>query len=246
MILPIARRELQRQTISLTFWLALAMAQLITGWLLFAQLEVFATIAPQLIAARSSLGAMDLVITPTLNSLVVIILIISPLLTMSAVADERRSGRIALWLSAPVNVHQIVSGKLLGHWLASLLIIASCLLTIATLALGMELDWGRLAVATVLLFLLSLLATSLTLALSAFSQQPAAALTGSYGLLFGLWLLDSLSGHDSPWHWAALAPHMDAAFNGIVSSNDLIYFLLLSLAGIALANFQLARLRGDI
>ena len=56
MIRQIAARELRAHLHSLGFWLLLALAQVVVGWLTFAQLDVYAQISPQLVAAQSGLG----------------------------------------------------------------------------------------------------------------------------------------------------------------------------------------------
>ena len=56
MIWRIAWHDWRRLAAGLMFWLLLAFGQLIIAWLAFAQLETFATIAPQLKAGGSTLG----------------------------------------------------------------------------------------------------------------------------------------------------------------------------------------------
>ena len=58
----LALHELRRSSAGLTYWLLLAAGQLIIAVLLFAQLEGFARIGPQLTAAGSQLNATDLII----------------------------------------------------------------------------------------------------------------------------------------------------------------------------------------
>jgi ABC-2 type transport system permease protein len=228
------------------FWVLLAFTQLIIAWLSFAQLQAFAEIAPQLKAGGSRLGAMDLVVMPTLNSLVLLLLLASPLLAMGSMAGEIRSGRIALWLSAPVSARQIVLGKALGLALASLPLLASSLATLAALGLGIELDGPRFALAAVWLLLFVLWLGCVNLFLSSLFDHPAAALAASYGVLLFLWLLDSLSGPTAPWHWWALLPHLEPALEGLWRSQDLAFFVATGLAALLLAAYAVARRRGEV
>ena len=84
MIADIALHEWRRLRAGLSFWLLLALTQLIVAWLAFAQLEAFAEIAPQLKAGAATLGATDLVVMPTLNSLLLLLLLLCPLLAMGS------------------------------------------------------------------------------------------------------------------------------------------------------------------
>ncbi len=246
MIWAIALHEWRRLRSSLLFWLLLAFAQLVIGWLTFAQLEAFAEIAPQIKASASTLGTMDLVITPTLNSLVLLLLLAIPLLAMGSLAGETRSGRMALWLSAPVSSSQIILGKTLGLWFASLPLLLSAALTLMALGLGVALDWPRCAAAFGGLVLFSLWLSCVAVLLSGLFDHPAAALAASYGVLLSLWLLDSLSEGTANWHWFALMPHLTPWFEGLVRSQDLAFFLGSGSAAVLAASFGIARRRGEI
>ncbi len=147
MIGQLLRHELRLRLLTPTWWLLTAATWLICAWLLFAQLQVYQVILPQLTASGSNLGVNDLLIAPTLNTLAMLLLIGIPLLGMSAIAGERRSGRLPLLLAAPLSLPQLLLGKWLGILLPGALIAAGILGMLASLALGMQLDWPRLAVA---------------------------------------------------------------------------------------------------
>lgn len=246
MIGAVAGHEWRVLRSGMTFWVLLAFVQLIVAWLAFRQLEVFMAIAPQLKATASTLGTMDLVIAPTLNSLVLVMLIAMPLLAAGSLAGEVRSGRVELWLSAPVPDASIVLGKALGLWLGGLALLAGPCLTLAAVGLGVELDWPRFALALGFLLLFSLWLVSVVLMLSALVEHPAAALAAAYGLLFFLWLLDSFGSTDAPWYWAALLPHVKPWFLGLLRSQDLVYFGATTAAALLVATYRLARRRGAV
>jgi ABC-2 type transport system permease protein len=245
MIGAVALHEFRRLRSGLLFWLLLAFGQLLIAWLAFAQLEAFAAIAPQLSAAGSALGPMDLVITPTLNSLLLLALLSVPLLAMGSLSGEAHSGRLALWLSAPVGTGVIVLGKLLGVWLAGLVLLLSTGATLASLGLGIAMDWPRLALGLGFLALLLLWLGAISLALSAWIDQPAAALAAAYGVLLFLWLLDSLVSAEASWTWVALLPHARPALGGLLRSQDLVYLAATGAAALLLAAYRLACQRGE-
>lgn len=246
MIGAIALHEWRRIRAGMMFWVLLAFVQLIIAWLAFAQLEAFAGIAPQLKAAASPLGAMDLVVTPTLNSLVLLLLLVMPLLAMGSLAGEVRSGRIALWLSAPVSSVRIALGKALGLWLASLPLLFSGIVTLALLGLGIAIDWPRFALAAGALLLLAGWLAAVTLFLSGLFDHPAAALAASYGVLLFLWLLDALVDPAVAIHWPALLPHLRPALQGLLRSQDLLFFAGTGASALLLAVYRIARRRGEL
>ena len=246
MIWAIARHEWRRQRAGMVFWLLLGFGQLIIAWLFFMQLQVFAKITPQLKAAGSAIGAMDLVIVPTLNTLVMVLMLGTPLLAMGSLAGETRSGRIAVWLSAPVSGRQIVFGKSLGLCLGMLPLVLGGTLMLATLGLGVDLDWPRFVLAVGGLLLSSLWLGCITLLVSGLLDHPAAALAASYGILLFLWFLDSFIGPDAPWYWFALLPHIKPWFGGLLRTEDIAFFVGTGAAALLAATFLIARRRGEV
>lgn len=246
MIAQIALHEWRHQRAGLSFWLLLAFTQLIIAWLSFAQLQVFAEIAPQLKAGASTVGVTDLVIVPTINSLVLLLLLVSPLLAMGSLAGEVHGGRMPLWLSAPVGSAQIVIGKVLGVWLTILPLVLTACLTLAALGLGVEIDTARFALGVAAMLTLALWLACITVFVSGLYDHPAAALATSYGILLFLWLLDSFSEPTAPWHAWALLPHVKPLLLGLLRSEDILYFASTGAAAVLLAIFLIDRRRGLI
>ena len=244
MTTQIALHEWRRLRAALSFWLLLALTQLIVAWLAFAQLEAFAEIAPQLKAGAATIGATDLVVMPTANSLLLLLLLVGPLLAMGSLAGEVHSGRMPLWLSAPAGSAQIVVGKVLGLWLGLLPLVLSGCLTLAMLGLGAELDLPRFAITVAGLLLVSLWLAAISVLLSGLFDHPAAALAASFGVLLFLWLLDSLIGRDAALHAWALMPHVKPLLLGLLRSQDLLYFLSTGAAAVLLTVHLIDRRRG--
>lgn len=237
------RHELRLRFTTPAWWLLAAGVWLICAWLLFAQLQVYQEIQPRLIASGAEIGVNELLIAPILNVLAGLLLVIAPLLGMNALAEEQRSGRLPLLLSTPLSLSRLLLGKWLGLLLPVMLITGPILAMLASMALGMQLDWHRLGTATLGLILLSALASAVSLACSAYTRQPAAAFAAALTLLLFLWLTDSFVATDSPLHWLAFPPHLALLLQGTLASDDLLYFALLTLVALTIALIGLLRAR---
>ena len=242
MISLIARRELKEWFSTPAGWLLLAVVQLLTSWLLFAQLEVYLKIQPQLTAASSPLGIYDLIISPMLSATAIALLIFIPLLGMRGFSAEISSGRMALLLSSPLSLWQWVWGKWLGLMLACLPALAPVLMLSVWLGLGSALDAGRLAASLLGLLWLTALASAISLWLSALNSQALGAATASWGLLWLLWLIDA-SGSNS-LQTLSLKAHLLPFFKGWVRTQDVAYFGAITLAVWGLTVHRLWRLGG--
>jgi ABC-type transport system involved in multi-copper enzyme maturation permease subunit len=246
MIWALASHEWRRTRNGLTFWLLLAIGQLLTAWLLFAQLEALGRIAPQLTAAGSPLGATELVVAPTFGSIVLMLLLAVPLLAQGGFAGETRAGRLPVWLSAPAGSTTLVLGRVTGLFIACLPLLCSTLATVAVTGLGVAIDWPVFALGAAMLLLYGLWLCTVVVAVSTVSRHPAAATVLAHGLLLFLWLLDSFVGEAAGWRWAALLPHLEPAFGGVLDTRNLAYFAITGGAATLFTVYRIAVRRGEL
>ncbi len=219
-------------------WVLLAVDQFVLAWIFLVLLDRF-----QAMQGNLEIGVTAAVITPLFLNAAIIALFITPLLSMHGFAAERRSGALDLLLSSPASMTGIVVGRyaaLLG-WL-----LFSALLTGAmawSLSLGAQLDHGLLFAG--LLALLSCLAlyAAISLLLSTFGGQPAAVAAASIGVLLLLWLVGNATTSDGTFAWLGLEGHFSRLSAGRLGVADSGYFVILTLAALGAAIFQLNRLR---
>lgn len=237
MIRVIAGRELRALFLSPLAWSLLGVAMIILAWLFLVQIESFMQLQPRLIAGASELGVTDLVVAPLFDSGAMVLLLLTPLLTMRLLSEEQRSGTLRLLFSAPISTAQIVLGK----YLAMLGVFGLLLLLIAllplSLLLGGTLDLGRLAATLLGMGLLLACYSAIGLFLSSLTGQPAVAAISSYGLLLFLWIVNLSGSEDRSglFEWLSLTSHYRPFLGGVVRSGDLAYFLLLIIASLLMA-----------
>lgn len=248
MIRAVAGRELRALFLSPLAWSLLGVAMLLLAWLFLVQIESFMRLQPKLVAGASELGVTDLVVAPLFDSGAMILLLLTPLLTMRLLCDEYRGGTIRLLLSSPISSTRIVLGK----YLAVLGVFGLLLLLIAllplSLLLGSTLDMGRIIAALLGLGLLLACYGAIGLLLSSLTEQPAVAAISTYGGLLFLWIVN-LSGSDQRsrlFEWLSLSSHYRPFLDGLVRSGDVAYFLLLIIGSLLMTIHRLERRRrGD-
>ncbi|WP_455202907.1 ABC transporter permease [Kaarinaea lacus] len=229
MIATLAARELRSLFLSPLAWAILAAVQLILAYLFLLYLENFVQLQPQLAIMPAAPGLTELVAIPLLATAAVVLLIVSPLLTMRLVSEERRNQTLALLFSAPVSMSEIVLGKFFGilsFFTVMLLMVALMPLSLLT---GAQLDLGMLAAGLLGLFLVLASFAALGLFMSTLTAQPAVAAISSFGVLLLLWILNlaSSTGEDSElFAYVSILQHYKGMMKGIVSSADVIYYLL--------------------
>ena len=227
MIMSIALRELRSMFLSPLAWTVLAVTQLILAWSFFTQIDFFFNIQSELSTLPNAPGVTDLVVMPTFEVASVILLMVTPLLTMRLISEERRNGSIALLLSSPLSMTEIVLGKFIGIVLFMLIFIIMVSLMPLSLLMGATLDLGKLAAGMFALALLLSAFSAAGLYLSSLTNNPVVAAISSFGLLLLLWIINSNAGDASnALGQLSLLGHFSPMLRGLIDTADIAYFIL--------------------
>ena len=140
MALTIAGREFRSLFLSPLAWTILGVIQIILGYMFLAQLDYFMTLQPRIAGLPDAPGVTDLIVAPMFGNAGVILLLVTPLLTMRLISEERRNRTLSLLFTAPVTMTEIVLGKYLGILAFLLVMVAMIYLMPLSLLLGGGLD----------------------------------------------------------------------------------------------------------
>ena len=98
MIFSIASRELKTLFLSPLAWSILAVLQFILAYLFLTQIETFTTFQARLANIDNAPGLTDIIVLPLFSNASIILLLVTPLLTMRLVSEERRNKTLSLLL----------------------------------------------------------------------------------------------------------------------------------------------------
>ena len=239
MILTIASREFKTLFLSPMAWTILAILQFIMAFLFLTQVEAFTTLQPKLALIEGAPGLTDIIVPPLFGNAGIILLLVTPLLTMRLISEERRNKTLSLLLSAPVSITDIIFGKYLSILGLMLLIIGLISLMPLSLLSGGALDIGKLLANILALLLLVTAFTATGLFMSCCTDHPTIAAMGTFGILLLLWIIDwSVGLNDQPselFEYLSMLRHFQNIQSGLISSVDISYFLLFITTFIALS-----------
>lgn len=231
MIFTLARRELRSLFLSPLAWAILAIVQFILAYLFLSQLQEFLLVQPKLAAIDNAPGVTELVIVPLYGSAAFIMMLVTPLLTMRLISEERKNKSLSLLISAPVSMTEIVLGKYLGMLgFAAIMIMTMTLMPLSLYFVG-SLDSGLLFTIVVGISLLLAAFISLGLYMSSLTAQPTIAAMSTFGLLLLLWIVDWAGGKTEEatsglLEYLSILRHFEAFTKGIFNSSDFIYYVL--------------------
>jgi len=230
MIATIAARELRSLFLSPLAWSILAVTLFILAYLFLSQLEAYVNLQPRLAALDGAPGVADIVVAPLFADAAVVLLLITPLVTMRVLSEERRNRTLSLLLSAPVSMTEIVVGKYLGVVSFFLILLGLLALMPLSLLAGTALDLGKLAAGMLGLMLVVAAFAAIGVYMSSLTEQPTVAAVTTFGLLLLLWIIDwagdSRMEGSSILAYLSMLRHYEALLKGLFSSADVAYYLL--------------------
>jgi ABC-2 type transport system permease protein len=243
----IALREWRAQFASPLAWTVLAAMTALAAWLLLVGIDAYAALAQRYAERPDGPGVTDLVVAPLFANFAALLVFVVPLLTMRAIVGERRDGTLQLLFAAGASSRAIVFGKFIGALGVPLVLLAILLAMPLSLAVGTDLDLGKLASGALGLLLLIAALTALGVLCSAYAQHPASAALAAMAAGVIGWIVDAAARErgstEGLINWLALPSHLTALMRGVVASVDLAYFVLFAALCLALAGMRIARLR---
>jgi len=237
MAFTIAGRELRTLFISPLAWAILGVIQIIQAFLFLVLLDTYLTeIQPRYAGFEHAPGVTDFIVTGLFQNAGVILLMVTPLLTMRLISEERRNRTLSLLFTAPVSMAEIVVGKYLGVLAFLLILVGMTALMPLSLLLGSGLDYAKLTANVLAFVLLSAGFAAVGLFISALANQPTVAAVSTFGSLLLLWIINwSRSGGGGVLEYLSMLHHYDRLLTGLVNTEDLCYFILFILAFIVLS-----------
>jgi ABC-2 type transport system permease protein len=168
------------------------------------------------------------------HQIYVLSLLLVPVLTMRAFAEERRTGTLELLLTAPVREIWIVLAKFLASLSLMVLMFVGSLAYAAVLGLYGDPDWGPIYSGYLAILLNACLLVSFGLLMSSLTENQVVAAALSLGTFLMLWFADSMAYLlPKPLELFAvnlsLIGHFKPLAGGEVFLSDIGYFITLSL-----------------
>jgi len=162
------------------------------------------------------------------------LILITPILTMRSFAEERKSKSDQLLLTAPVSIPSIVLGKYLSAMLVLFITLGATLVFPISLALFGEPFWSEILLGYIGMALLGGTFIAIGLFISSITENQLTACIATLGLLFFLWLSDSLIPNltnetlSTILRALSLYGQFSAFTNGVLNVATIVYFLSVS------------------
>jgi gliding motility-associated transport system permease protein len=238
MIFTLAARELRSLFLSPLGWAILAIISGLSAYFFLLYVDLYLQLQPKLSANENAPGIADIIVAPLFSTAASILLLVTPLLTMRLISEERRSQTLSLLISAPISMTEIILGKFLGIFSFVLLLLSIIALMPLSLLLGNSLDMALFASGLLGLVLLMATFCSIGLYISTLSSHPSIAAIATFAVLLLLWIINFAatgSGGNGVLDYLSLLSHYQPLLQGVFSSTDIFYYLLLTISCLLLS-----------
>jgi ABC-2 type transport system permease protein len=159
-----------------------------------------------------------------------LLLLLTAVLTMRMLAEERKLGTIELLLTAPVRDGEIILGKFLGSLgIIVVILVLTSYYPILLKVFG-DPDIGPIATGYLGLFLLSCASLAIGIFASSLTSNQIVAAVVAGGILFGLWFLGSAATYlprtlGDVIGYFSLSNYFPDFIRGIIDTRGVIYYL---------------------
>jgi ABC-2 type transport system permease protein len=179
-----------------------------------------------------------------ISNVSVLFLFIVPAISMRLLAEEQRTGTVELLLTNPVQEWEIVAGKFLASVMLLVIMLALTLLYPIFLFVFGNPDKGPIITGYIGVVLQAAAFLAVGLFASSLTQNQIVAAIIAFALLLVLWLSDNfgqvLGGTiGAIVSYTSVINHFQSFPQGVIQTNDVIYYLTLIAAGIVLSTLAL-------
>jgi ABC-2 type transport system permease protein len=249
-IWTIARRELYSYFSSPIAYIVLAMFAVLFGFFFYSAVAIFVQFSAQAAMQPGAppMNVNQFIVQPTLGNFGIILLLLTPLITMRLFAEEMRSGTIELLLTSPVHDYEIILGKWLGAMLLYACMLAVSLLNLAILFIVSTPDWRAMLVGYLGLLLMGGAFLAMGAFISTLTRNQIVAGAVTFCLFLLLWVLDWAGSYNTSvigriCSYLAIAPHFEQFSKGVIELKDAVYYLSAIAAGLFMSKRSIESLR---
>lgn len=190
----------------------------------------------------------EMVISPLLANMAVLLIFIVPAITMRMFPEEKRSGTYELLLTAPLRVGEIVLGKFLGGLVLVLVMVGLSGFFGLLLAAYGNPEIPMMLTGYLGLALLAVSFLALGTLISSFTDNVVVAYVGTLFSLLVLytigWLGETVQGVGGDIiRYVSITDHFSEMSRGVIDTTDLVYFATLLVVSLFLTHRSVESVR---
>ncbi len=210
------------------------------GYFFYASTQAFSLQSLRITAPDAVPGGFtptNVILKGLFRSMGTVFILLTPLITMRLIAEERRTRTMELLMTSPLSLTVILAGKFLAAFLVYAIIILSTLYIPVTLAYFSTVSWGQILAAYLGLLLLGMAMIAAGVLCSAVTDKQVIAAVLTIGVLVLFWFVGGVLGGPTEaiskiMRELSIFGPFESLYRGLIDLRDIVY--LLSFTALAL------------
>ena len=243
-LLPFIRKELRAYFYSPIAYIVAGVFLGLIGYFFFSSLQGFSMQAIQLSGSGKELSGFNptnVIMKGLFRSMGTVFILLTPLITMRLIAEERRNRTMELLMTSPLSITTIIMGKYLAAVIIYVMIILSTLYIPLTIEYFSTVSWWHILSAYVGLILLGMAMIAIGVFCSAVTDKQVIAAVLTIGILVLFWFVGGVIGGHSEdiskvMKELSLFSHYENLYNGLFDTRDVMYLISVSVVALFLAH----------
>lgn len=172
----------------------------------------------------------DVILVRIFRSMGVIFILLTPIITMRLVAEERRATTMELLMTSPLSLTTIIAGKYIASLVVYLILIFLTLPIPFVIEYYSAVKWGHIFSAYTGLTLTGMAMFSVGLLCSSLTEKQVISAILCMGILALFWFVGGVIGSANPaisesMRYFSLFSHFENMINGLLDMRDILYLL---------------------
>jgi ABC-2 type transport system permease protein len=233
-IMAVFKKEITVTFSSPIFYAATFIFMVVSGYFFYTNAMIYTIRSFQagqnpFLAERLNLS--DFVVKPFFGDMAIVLLLMLPLITMRAYAEEKKMGTIELLFTYPISDGAVLAGKFAASMFTLLTMLAGTLLPLILLETFAHLDWGLILSGYLGILLLGASFIALGLFTSSLTENQIIAAVLSFGAFLLFWIIGWAKSFAGPplgsiLEHISIVVHLDSFVRGLIDSRDLVFYLV--------------------
>ena len=233
-IMAVFKKEITIAFSSPIFYAATFIFMVVSGYFFYTNAMIYTIRSFQagqnpFLAERLNLS--DFVVKPFFGDMAIVLLLMLPLITMRAYAEEKKMGTIELLFTYPISDGAVLAGKFAASMFTLLTMLVGTLLPLILLETFAHLDWGLILSGYLGILLLGASFIALGIFTSSLTENQIIAAVLSFGAFLLFWIIGWAKSFAGPplgsiLEHISIVVHLDSFVRGLIDSRDLVFYLV--------------------
>lgn len=246
-LIPFVKKELRAYFYSPIAYIVAGVFLGLIGYFFYSSVQGFSMRAIQLAGSGEEISGFNptnIILTGLFRSMGTVFILLTPLITMRLIAEEKRSRTMELLMTSPLSITTIIAGKYIAALIIYVIIIFSTLYIPIVIEYYSTVSWPHIFAAYCGLILTGMAMISIGVFCSSVTDKQVIASVLTIGILVLFWFVGGvIGGHteniSKVMRDLSLFSHFENLYSGLFDTRDVVYLISFTTVALFLSHRSL-------